>query len=135
MRQPYNSRRYKQEGPNGAVDSPRVWTQASTENIVRSTESIRVCSSARNDQRQLECMDQVLDIAMCAGAIGGSLKLKIVFLCAQNQERPRVSPETLFSFYFVGLFFFCPSWTVLQKELLVRLLKFNADNGPRAAQS
>lgn len=52
-------------------------------------------SSARNDHRQPECMNQVLVITMCARAIGGPLKLKKrnCILCAQSQEPP--PPESL----------------------------------------
>lgn len=53
-------------------------------------------------------MDQVLDITMCAGAIGGSLKLKIVFLCAQNQERPPSFSGNLFLILFSRAFSFAP---------------------------
>lgn len=91
-------------------------------------------SSARNDHRQPECMNQVLVITMCARAIGGPLKLKKrnCILCAQSQEPPpRVSPETFSHFIWLG-FFLLP---LIDRELLVRLFSSHADNGPHAAQS
>lgn len=68
-----------------------------------------MCSSARNDQRQLECMDQVLDITMCAGAIGGSLKFKKLHsLRTKLGTPPNLSGNLFFTILFRRAFPFAP---------------------------